>query len=1474
MQSFSFHPVVRQWFETKFGTPTEAQLLGWPAIQTGRHALICAPTGSGKTLAAFFAALDKLFSEGIDRDLPDETRVLYVSPLRALSNDIRKNLQEPLNEIRLLLKERTGRDVDVRVQVRTGDTPAAQRQAIAKKPPHILVTTPESFYLLLTSQSGRRILRTVRTLIIDEIHALVNDRRGAHLALSAERLAYLTEKPLQRIGLSATQRPIEEVARFLVGSHEVDGQGKPQCAIIDSGHKRRLDLALELPGSPLEAVMSGEVWEEVYRRVASLIETHRTTLVFVNTRRMAERVTHHLGVLLGKEQITSHHGSLSAELRLNAEDRLKRGELKALVATASLELGIDIGSVDLVCQLGSTRSISKFLQRVGRAEHRRSGLPKGRLFPLSRDELVESAALLRSIARGELDRLHIPQKPLDVLAQQIVAASACEDWEEGKLFDLARQAWPYRNLTRKEFDDVVEMLAGGFSTKRGRRGALVHHDAVNHRLRGRRGARLLALTSGGAIPDNADHRVVLEPSETFIGTVNEDFAIESLPGDIFQLGNASWKILRVHSGQVRVEDAHGQPPSIPFWLGEAPGRTKELSGAVSELREEIEALLRKNTSEEALASWLTEQTGIPASGARQLASYFASAFKALGAIPSQRTLVMERFFDESGGMQLVIHSPYGTRINRAWGLALRKRFCRSFNFELQAAATDDAIVLSLGTQHSFPLEEVSRYLNSSTVRDLLVQALLDAPMFTIRWRWNASRALAVPRQRGGRKLAAPLQRMESENLLAAVFPDQLACPENLPGDRELPDHPLVNQTIDDCLTEAMDIDGLQELLRGIEAGRVRCLARDLPEPSPLAHEILNARPYAFLDDAPLEERRTQAVYTRRALRSPDDNGLGILDVAAIDQVTAEAWPAPASEDELHEALLLLGVVTEEEMARFSATGVAAPRKSADHGFLKPDASPAAPSQNPVTPKRLVEDKRAGRLHGLPHAFWIAAERLPMLQCIYPARHVEPSLAPPESVAMQQWEEAQAIRELVRGRIEFSGPVTARWLADLLCLSDSQIDQALLGLEAEGFVLRGKFRPGAAELEWCERRLLARIHRLTINRLRAEIQPVTIQDYLRFLLDWQRLSSEHRAQGPDGLIAVIEQLDAFEAPVAAWEPELLRARVAEYDPEWLDRAGFSGRIGWGRLTPPPSHKARSFTPLRTSSVGFFSRENLADWLQLSPSVPRPQLSNDTDKVRELLQSSGALFFAELVRRSQLLPSQVEQGLIELIGVGIVTADSFDGVRALLLPSDQRPTLGRQEGRGRHRKNLASIELAGRWWILPRNPPAPAISHPAMNDAHSLEKFAWALLRRYGVVFRRILDRESLPVSWYDLWKVSRSLEARGLIRGGHFIAGVGGEQFALPEAIARLRATRKAPRHGELVTVSGADPLNLLGILVPGPRLPAIASNRLLLRDGLPVATLEAGQIRKLHDVPGLPSATLESALAIRKLPASLRPYYH
>src|SRR5215471_6503244 len=735
-----FHPAVAAWFDHSFRAPTPAQAQAWPAIQANRHVLIAAPTGSGKTLAAFLAAIDALVRQGLNGTLTDETQVVYVSPLKALSNDIKRNLEAPLAGIRAELTRLGLPEVEIRTWVRTGDTPSSERDRMRRRPPHIVVTTPESLYILLGSESGRAMLATTRTVIVDEIHAIAPNKRGSHLALSLERLAALAGDRLLRIGLSATQKPVEAVARFLIGAG-ANGAGhadvpvSEECTIIDIGHRRARDLAIEIPESPLEAVMSGEVWEQLFRRLAELIEAHRTTLIFVNTRRMSERATRQLSERIGAEHLAAHHGSLAKEQRLDAEQRLKRGELKALVATASLELGIDIGEVDLVCQIGSPRSIASFLQRVGRSGHAVDGLPKGRLFPLSRDDLVECVALLDSVGRGELDQLIIPRAPLDVLAQQIVAEVAAQEWGEDALLARLRRAWPYRSLAREDFSAVVSMLAEGFSTRRGRRGALIHHDAVNKMLRGRRGARLTALTSGGTIPDNADYSVLLEPEDQIIGTVNEDFAVESLAGDIFQLGNKSYRILRVERGVVRVEDAHGMAPTIPFWLGEAPGRSDELSAAVSRLRTEIAARLRAGEPGERILRCLVDDVGIAAPAAEQLLEYLAAGHAALDCLPTQDTIVFERFFDEVGGMQFVIHSPYGSRINRAWGLALRKRFCRKFNFELQAAATEDNIVLSLTTAHSFELADVARYLNAATIRPLLIQALLDAPMFITRWRW-------------------------------------------------------------------------------------------------------------------------------------------------------------------------------------------------------------------------------------------------------------------------------------------------------------------------------------------------------------------------------------------------------------------------------------------------------------------------------------------------------------------------------------------------------------------------------------------------------------------------------------------------------------------------------------------------------------------------------------------------------------------
>ena len=1451
-----FHPAVSAWFQATFPAPTTAQARAWPAIRAGQHTLVAAPTGSGKTLTAFLAAIDALVQESVARGgtLPNETRVVYVSPLKALSNDIHINLEAPLEGIRAELEKLGLPDAPIRTAVRTGDTPQVERNLMRKAPPHILVTTPESLYVLMGSLSGRDMLKSVRSVIVDEIHAVAASKRGAHLSLTLERLESLCQRPLLRIGLSATQKPIEEVAKFLIGqgtdaalaplaprqdettaTRQASHRDEPisdlfarsgplpdvfpiiergsACTVIDVGHTRDRDLAIEVPPVPLEAVMSNDTWELVYNQVAQLVEHHRTTLVFVNTRRMAERVARHLSERLGHEAVAAHHGSLAKEQRLDAEQRLKRGDLKVLIATASLELGIDIGDVDLVCQLSSPRSIAAFLQRAGRSGHAVSGTPKARLFPTSRDDLIECAALLDCVRRGELDTLVQPPQPLDVLAQQIVAEIACAEWDEDALFALIRRAHPYRTLPREQFDAIVRMLADGFTTRRGARSAYVHRDAVHHELRARRGARLTAVTSGGTIPDTADYLVVLEPQATIVGTVNEDFAVESLAGDIFQLGNTSYRILRVERDRLRVEDAKGAPPSIPFWLGEAPGRSNELSLGVSRLREEVVARIDAGGVQAAF-DWLRDALGMNDSSAQQIVEYLAKAKAALGVLPTQSTLVFERFFDESGGTQLVIHTPWGSRINRAWGLALRKRFCRQFNFELQAAATENAIVLSLSTSHSFPLEEVARYLHSSSAEHVLVQALLDAPLFAVRWRWNAVTALALPRYSGGKKVPAQLQRMKSEDLLAAVFPDQVACLENIVGERQIPDHPLVNQTLHDCLREAMDVDGLLDILKGLESGAITVVARDLTAPSPLASEILNAAPYAFLDDAPLEERRTRAVQTRHWNGIEDTDDLAKLDPDAINAVRAEAWPDVRSADEMHEALNVLGFITTHEA-------------DANAGWLD-------------WLKKLANTHRATRLtlatsDGYETGIWICAEKLPLWQAVHAVAPMQPPIAAPAEFAAQTWTREDALLELVRGRLTGLGPVTLPALAASLAIKASDVELAMIRLQSEGYVMQGRFSPDASGVEWCERHLLARIHRYTIGRLRREIEPVSRRDLMRFLLEWQHAAPNTRLSGPDALGAVLNQLEGFEAAAGAWENELLASRIEDYSSRWLDELCRSGRIGWNRLRSGGG----SSGPVRATPIVLLPRRQLPMWTSIADrnQDQATLLSSRAQAVVDALSAHGALFFDELIDAARLLRTELEDALGELVSAGRVTADSFAGLRALLTPAAKRESPKHRRVR---RHALSEIEDAGRWSLV-RNSPQSSNAN-SEGQAEHIEYIARALLRRYGVVFWKLLEREApwLP-SWRELLRVYHRLEARGEIRGGRFVEGLVGEQFALPEAIGQLRSVRQRPLEQQCICLSGSDPLNLVGTVLAGDRLPALAGTRVLYEDGVPVAALVANK---------------------------------
>jgi ATP-dependent Lhr-like helicase len=1392
-----FHPIIQRWFTSRLGDASEPQRQGWPLVRAGRDVLIAAPTGSGKTLSAFLAALDRLFRQALEGTLGDETSVLYVSPLKALGNDVQKNLLAPLEEIYALAREAGLDPAPLRVQVRSGDTPSKDRQGMVRRPPHILITTPESLYLYVTAARSRETLRRVRTVIVDEIHALARDKRGSHFTLSLERLKALTEARPQLIGLSATQKPLEVIARFLTG--EQPGPGG--IATVQVGHLRPWDLRVEVPDEELSAVATHEMWGTVYDRIVQLTESHRTVLIFSNTRRLAERIAHDLGERMGKDKVCAHHGSMSKALRLQAEERLKSGQLRIMVATASLELGIDIGSVDLVAQIGSPRSIAVCLQRIGRAGHFKGGIAKGILFAMTRDELVECAALARAVREGDLDAVRLPEKPLDILAQQIVAACAAQDWDEEELLALCRRAYPYRNLTGEEFEKVVTMLAEGVATSRGRVRAYLHRDRVNRRLKGRKGARITALTNGGAIPETFNYAVIAEPDEKQVGTLDEDFAVESMAGDIFVLGSTSWQIQAVRAGTVRVTDARGAPPTVPFWLGEAPSRTDELSSQVSRFREDAARL----------GPAVAEGLSLSSSAGDQLVQYLRSAEKVLGAIPSKTCIIAERFFDEAGGMQLVIHAPFGGRINRAWGLTLRKRFCRTFDFELQAAATDDGIVLSLGEQHSFPLADIFQFVTPGNAEEVLIQAVLQSPLFPTRFRWNAQRALALPRYRNGKKIPPQIQRARAEDLMAAVFPAQVGCQDNHGGcEIEPPDHPLVTESIRDCLREAMDVDGLKEVLQGIRDGRIRTLAVDLPEPSPLSHQLLNSAPYTYLDDAPLEERRARAVALRRTLPPEDAASFGALDAEAIRQVVEDARPLVRDQDELHDSMLQL---------------ILFPEGAADPRLLE----------------ALIAGRRAARLAVSGHTFAVAAERVQHARALFPNVPLSPLLEPlPGDGEVAREAAALAV---VRGRVEIAGPTTPRELAEALALPEPEVNQALFMLESTGQVLRGTFRAGATETEWCDRRLLQRIHRLTVGRLRREVEPLSAADYMRFLFRWHHFDDPLRGSG--GLLKAVSLLQGYEGPAAAWEVFLLPARMKQYFPELLERACFNGEVAWGRLTlrarqaaaavgprrgavaepaAPAGGSGRGASPNRNASITFVRREEL-DWMLAAarPGVvlsdgglALPEdLSHAARDVAQVLERRGASFFADLVAGSRRLQSEVEDALWELLAHGLVTADALENLRVLQSP------------KRRKRQKLLRRGGPGRWSLLVPSEPRPA------EELH--ERTARLFLQRYGIVWRDLVLREPLSPPWRELLYVYRRMEARGEIRGGRFLSGLAGEQFALPEAVDLARAVRRTPPSGVTVHLAAVDPLNLTGVVTPGPRVPAVMGNFITYVDGVPQA---------------------------------------
>lgn len=1419
----NFHPAVQKWFADSLGQPTPIQAQAWRALATRQHAVISAPTGEGKTLAAFLAVIDALVKQRIRRqqnghlEVPAEntraTRVLYVSPLKALSNDIEKNLQLPLAGIQRELKAAGIETDDIHAMVRTGDTSPAERAKLVRLRPEIVVTTPESLYLMLTSVSGRQMLETVETVIVDEIHALAGSRRGSHLLLSLARLESLCAARrerdglanagdfLQRIAVSATVKPIEAVARFLVGDQPV--------ALCRDTRPRQFDIRMLLPSQPLTAVMSGEMWQEIYLELAKEIQKHRTTLIFVNNRRLCERLARHLTELLEGESVSAHHGlppegvpaganpgvsahhgSLSHAQRLRGETLLKEGKLKVMVATSSLELGLDIGTIDLVVQISSPRSIHAFIQRAGRSEHHKNGTSRALLVPLTRDDLSECVALVRALRQGALESLELATPALDILAQQIVAEVAMRDIGADELFALVVREAQWQNLARSDFDAVLEMLNDGYSLRFGRRSRYIFYDKTDRVLRARPGARITAALNGGAIPENFEYEVIDESSSgplshvagapenrahggAFVGTVHEDFAIESSQGDVFQLGNRLWQIRQISGNRVSVVHAPDKHPTIPFWIVDVPGRTDALSDALSAMHELFNGLGDPNK----FVRQISAETGLPSAVIGQLADYYRETQASLGLLPTKSTVVLERFFDEVKNCHIVLHSVFGAQVNRAWGLALRKRFCRQFNFELQAAANDNAIVLSLSHTHSFHLPEVFSYLKSVTAEQVLIQALLDAPMFEVRWRWNASRALAILRRSTRGKLPAQWQKSGAQDLVALLFPDQIACAENLSGPRAIPDHPLVKQTVSDCLHEAMDAKGFVQVLQRIESGDIRTIYADSATPSPLAHEIINARPYAFLDDAPLEERRTRAVYTGvPGARLPRTASLGRpvrTDTEArqgdeisddtIAAVKAETLYPARNENELYDLITQFALVPEAEVAELGGDADLHALVSRGKVFRFP--SPPAPLHDVERGANtdLSDSKEAQHSPPSPfngeggrggEAYFISADRAELIEAVYPQIDSEDKVAAQRCIS--------GIETILLAHLELLGPLTAESLAARLTLPITRVTLAISGLEAQGsaFVLH---RNGLTL--YVERTFYQRLQHY--GRRRSVQKRLSPLEYLAFLAEWQHVSEP--LSGPESLAKILRQLQGAELSLDEWN-SALRLRITDYNERMLEDQLLSGEFFWWRA---PGAAGKSIT--RKTRYMLLSRDL---WHELGPlSNTGAELSVDARRVRDYLERNGASFVHDIhtgrpgEAQPKIFTEQTLRGLRELVAQGLVTSDQFFALRRLAPAAAQRGRLAirRMQPQFPH----------GRFSLVRYKSDAPA------DEDARLAAIARLLLSRHGVVYRYAAENDFFKAPWPRLVRTLRLMEMAGHVRSGRFIDGLWGEQFAAPTAAAMI-----------------------------------------------------------------------------------------
>ncbi len=1381
----AFAPWVQKWFGQRFGQPTLAQALGWPPIIAHENALLLAPTGSGKTLAAFLWGIDSIYRELGEGTAGQGVRLLYVSPLKALSNDIERNLREPLAGVRAAAAAMDEHLPALHTAVRTGDTPNSARVRMTKQPPHILITTPESLYLMLTSRHAGRMFSGLRTVIVDEIHSLAGNKRGVHLALSLERLERVAGGPVQRIGLSATQRPMEEIARFL-GGQIWAGKGETRrltprpVTIIDAGWKKSIDLQVVTVVPNFGALPDTSIWPSVVEKVVELIRAHRTTLIFANSRRLAERFSELLNQHFGPGVIRAHHGSMSKEVRHELEQALKDGRLPALVGTSSLELGIDIGSVDLVVQLQSPKGVTQGLQRVGRSGHLVGQTSVGRIFATFPEDLMESAVIARQMLVGEVEPTHTPRLCLDVLAQQIVAAVATENWEAKALWDLFRQAYPYQELTWKLFSSVLEMMSGRYPAETFRElRARIGWDRVNGRLAALPGSSRLALTSGGTIPDTGAFGVYLPDGTTKIGELDEEFVFESREGEVFTLGTHTWRAERITDDRVIVSDASGAMPRLPFWRGEYPWRNFEVGLAHGRFRREVAARLDDPDAME----WLQQDHRLDERSARNVLMYVRGQVETLGAISSDETVILELFHDSLGDPRLVIHSPFGGRVNGAWALALAGVMRSQLGFEAEVKVDDDGILLRFPDAEADPPLERVASLTAGEARERIMAELPGSAAFGAQFRRNAARALLLPGLGGRRRTPFWLQRLRARDLLAVV--------------RGMQDFPIVTETVRDCLRDVFDLEHLEQVLRGIEQGRIEVVAAETISPSPLARGLLAdfIMTYMYSWDAPKAEKQMHALALSQEMLDEvleQPTGLSeLLQPEALEALEARLQHRATgfrarSAEELAQTLLMLGDLSTAEIHE---------RSEGDAGAW------------------LAELARDGRVVEIeiptasgPARRWVATESADAYRAAFERRDTGAG------------EREEASGEILRWFMRTHGPATAADIDRRYAFDDEWLRQELEELVRGRALLRGQFTRGAADVQWADRENLRELHRRSLAVLRRQVEPVSLFTYTDFLTRYQHLHPAHRASGSEGLRQVLDQLRGFRLPAGMWERESLPERVNGYAPELLDEQCESGDFVWiGQGSR--DHLARA--------QAAFIRRGEGSRLY-GEAEPETELSPNARQILEFMKEEGACFRQDVERVLGLTPTRVQEGLIDLGLAGFVTNDNFGALRNLLghrLPQMRRPLSaleGELSARAHERVRRMPTPMAirdakrvvrarlravrpleGRWSLVRRT----ASWGRPVEPVEQVEAWARLLLLRYGILLRHCLAGEECPWTWSELYHWLQRMEMRGEVRRGYFVEGLPGAQFGLPEAVESLRDWQRQ-RDDEIIVLNACDPANV------------------------------------------------------------------